>query len=93
MRTFRARVPYVSSCLRALSYFVATCLRTLIFHLPMSLRAYVLIYILRAYVPSSLKFEKIQEQAFTLLHNDFEKTLKKSGKVTMEIKRLRWLAL
>ena len=93
MRTFRARVPYVSSCLRALSYFVATCLRTLIFHLPMSLRAYVLIYILRAYVPSSLKFEKIQEQVFTLLHNDFKKTLKKSGKVTMEIKRLGWLAL
>ena len=46
---------------------------------------------------SLYKIEKIQERALRLLHNDFAsdyaELLKKSGKATMEIKRLRCLAL
>ena len=46
---------------------------------------------------SLYKIEKIQERALRLLHNDFTsdyaELLKKSGKATMEIKRLRCLAL
>ena len=46
---------------------------------------------------SLYKIEKIQERALRLLHNDFTsdyaELLKKSGKTTMEIKRLRCLAL
>ena len=46
---------------------------------------------------SLYKIEKIQERALRLLHNDFAsdyaELLQKSGKATMEIKRLRCLAL
>ena len=46
---------------------------------------------------SLYKIEKIQERALRLLHNDFASDCaelpKKSGKGTMEIKRLRYLAL
>ena len=46
---------------------------------------------------SLYKIEKIQERALRLLHNDFHsdyaKLLKKLGKATMEIKRLRCLVL
>ena len=46
---------------------------------------------------SLYKIEKIQERALRLLHNDFAsdyaELLKKSGKATMEIKRLRCLAM
>ena len=46
---------------------------------------------------SLYKIEKIQEQALRLLHNDFAsdyaELIKKSGKVTMEVKHLRCLAL
>ena len=42
---------------------------------------------------SFYKIEKIKERALRLLHNDFAsdyaELLKRSGKVTMEIKRLR----
>ena len=41
--------------------------------------------------------KKIQERVLRLLHNDFDsdyaELLKRSGKATMEIKRLRYLAL
>ena len=43
------------------------------------------------------KIEKIQERAIGILYNDFSSDyasiLKKSGKSTMEVKRLRTLAL
>ena len=43
------------------------------------------------------KIEKIQEQALRILYNnfssDFESILNKSGKLTIEVKRLRILAL
>ena len=46
---------------------------------------------------SLYKIEKIQEQVLRLLHNgfasDYAELLKKSGKATMEIKRLGCLAL
>ena len=46
---------------------------------------------------SLYKIEKIQERALRLLHNDFASNyaelFKKSGRATMEIKRLRCLAL
>ena len=46
---------------------------------------------------SLYKIEKIQERVFRLLHNDFAsdyaELFKKSGKATMELKRLRCLAL
>ena len=45
----------------------------------------------------SKKIEKIQERALRILYNDFssdfEPNLNKSGKSTMEVKRLRTLAL
>ena len=46
---------------------------------------------------SLYEIEKIQERSLRLLHNDFAsdyaELLRKSGKTTMEIKRLRCLAL
>ena len=58
LRTFRAHMPYVPTCLRALNYHVPTCLRALNYYVPTCphfSRAYVLTCLYIFFVPTCLR--------------------------------------